>query len=70
MTGTHSTTDRLDVAEPTFEAQAWLEQALLAGQWQLPAPWREGVLANLDRLHGMISELDALPAEAGGRAKP
>ncbi|WP_151445945.1 DUF4089 domain-containing protein [Lacisediminimonas profundi] len=50
----------------TFDAEALLEQALQQRQWSLPAQWREGVLANLQRVHGMIAELDALPVEAGG----
>ena len=51
-----------------FDAEALLEQALRERQWTLPPAWREDVLANLRRIHGMISELDALPPQAGGDA--
>lgn len=50
-----------------FDAAALLEDRLRACQWPLPGPWREGVLANLQRIHGMMAELDALPVEAGGK---
>jgi hypothetical protein len=46
-----------------FDPQALLEQALAQKQWQLPPGWREGVLANLNRIHGMLAELQALPPE-------
>jgi hypothetical protein len=76
MTGPHSTTAQTDaanafnIADAAFDAEALLAHALHQKQWQLPAPWREGVLANLHRVHGMIAELDALPVQAGGLAKP
>ncbi len=59
-----------DAAAAAFDAEALLEQALQERHWQVPAPWREGVLANLQRVRGMVAELDALPAEAGGLGKP
>ena len=55
------------MADRSFNAQDLLEQALRERQWQLPEEWREGVLANLHRIHGMLGELDDLPPEAGGR---
>lgn len=54
-------------SDAAFDAPALLDAALAERQWELPPQWREGVLANLHRIHGMIAELDALPADAGGR---
>ena len=55
------------MSEPTrpFDAEALLAEALAQQQWQLPPEWREGVLANLNRIHGMLADLQALPAEKG-----
>lgn len=49
-----------------FDAPAVLDQALRQRQWALPSAWRDEVIENLQRIHGMISELDALPVDAGG----
>ena len=51
-----------------FEAEALLEQALAERQWQLPEAWREGVLANLNRIHGMLGDLQALAPEQEPKA--
>lgn len=47
-----------------FDAEAVLAEALAQRQWQLPQAWREGVLANLNRIHGMLTDLQALEPEA------
>lgn len=72
MSGPQSTAAQTDTANPAdaaFDAEALLAHALHQTQWPLPEPWRPGVLANLHRIHGMMAELDTLPAEAGGLAK-
>jgi hypothetical protein len=49
--------------QSAFNAEALLADALAQKQWQLPEAWREGVLANLNRIHGMLADLQALPPE-------
>ncbi len=51
-----------------FDAEALLNEALAQRQWQLPEAWREGVLANLNRIHGMLADLQALAPEQEPKA--